>query len=388
MEVERLCSELVKINTENPPGNTESAVSFIAELFDERKIPYVITGNEGGRDNILTDFGEMPLLLAGHLDVVPAIADRWERDPFGGDIDGGFVHGRGSTDMKGGCAALLSAFFMEYERKGRVNANLCFVCDEENGGRYGMRHIVEEKLFEPCDCLIAEPTPALNPSIGQKGLLRINLDFTGKPGHGSLYPHVGDSAIMNALDFMGFVRDLGSRDFEVEPGFSGLIDDSATLLGDIFDISGIENVLRRITYNPGTISGGEKTNIVAEKCSLDLEMRIPWGCSPEELLCEITDHAGSATIKIMESGNPSVTGADTDIVKNTCSSIEGVYQSRSFPFVQWAATDARFLRDVGFSALEYGPGEIDLLHAIDEKVSVANLRRSVDVYSSLIRRYV
>jgi succinyl-diaminopimelate desuccinylase len=387
MEVENLCSELVKINTENPPGNTEGAVSFIAELFDERNIPYVITENEGGRDNILTDFGEMPLLLAGHLDVVPAIADRWKRDPCCGDIDGGFVHGRGSTDMKGGCAALLSAFFKEYDKKGRVCANLCFVCDEENGGRYGMRHIVEKKFFEPCDCLIAEPTPALNPSIGQKGLLRINFDFMGEPGHGSLYPHVGESAIMNALDLMSFIRNFGNRDFEAGAVFSDLIDDSVSLLGEIFDISGIENVLRRITYNPGQIKGGEKTNIVAERCSLDLEMRIPWGCRPEDLICEIMDYAHSANVEVLECFDPSVTGNESDIVKKTCSSIESVYGCRSFPFVQWAATDARFLRQAGFCALEYGPGEIDLLHAIDEKVSVANLRRSVDVYRELIRRY-
>jgi len=387
MEVEKLCSGLVKINTENPPGNTEGAVSFIADLFDERDIPYKITVNEGGRNNILTDFGDMPLLLAGHLDVVPAIADHWEYAPYGGDIIDGFVHGRGSTDMKGGCAALLSAFFREYECSGNVCANLCFVCDEEGGGRYGMRHIVEKKFFKPCDCLIAEPTPVYNPSVGQKGLLRISFDFAGRPGHGSLYPYAGESAIMNALDFMSFVRDLGNRDFDVDPAVFGLIGDSAALLGELFDIPGIENVLKRITYNPGAVNGGENTNIVAEKCSLDLEMRIPWGCRPENLICEMSDYAGSALMNISESVPPSLTDPDSDIVKNTCSCIESVYGCRSLPFVQWAATDSRFLRDAGFSALEYGPGEIDLLHAVDEKVSVENLRRSVDVYRELIRKY-
>ncbi len=58
------------------------------------------------------------------------------------------------------------------------------------------------------------------------------------------------------------------------------------------------------------------------------------------------------------------------------------------PILQWAASDARFLRAAGFRAAEYGPGEIHLLHAQDERVAVDQLERAVEVYAALIAAYV
>ncbi|HQD27522.1 MAG TPA: M20 family peptidase, partial [Methanoculleus thermophilus] len=57
------------------------------------------------------------------------------------------------------------------------------------------------------------------------------------------------------------------------------------------------------------------------------------------------------------------------------------------PFLQWAASDAKYLRDEGFDVVEYGPGEIPALHAVDERVSVEQLERVVDVYRGVIRAY-
>ena len=118
-------------------------------------------------------------MLCGHVDVVPALDEGWIHPPFSGTIEGGYVWGRGSSDMKGGCAAILSACDELAEAGEALPATLVFVCDEETGGEYGIRYLLEKNMLSPCDCLIAEPSPALHPCIGQKGLCRLELRFTG-----------------------------------------------------------------------------------------------------------------------------------------------------------------------------------------------------------------
>ncbi|WOF16243.1 M20 family metallopeptidase [Methanoplanus sp. FWC-SCC4] len=387
MDVAELCSELVRIKSVNPPGNTRDVIGYIRDYLEDIDVPVSLTGGDDGRCNILTGYGPKDLLLLGHVDVVPAIADGWSHDPFSGIIKDGFVYGRGSTDMKGGCAALLTAFSETLKEGITPNANLCFVCDEENGGPLGVRHLLREGMIEPCDCIVAEPTPHLNPCVGQKGLVRLNFEFTGTPGHGSLYPEIGKSAIMNATDFLAFAKSLNEIIYDVDDDIACIISDSSKVISEFFDICNPENILARITYNPGKISGGEELNIVAQKCYLDFEMRIPWGCDSTLLIENIKDVCVNASVNIEECSDPTITRADISLVKTACESISSVYGAKSYPIVQWAASDARCLREKGFNVIEYGPGEIETLHSIDERVSVEKLKKAVKIYKSIIKSY-
>ena len=86
-----------------------------------------------------------PLLLQGHVDVAPADPSRWQQPPFGGDIVGGVLWGRGSLDMKGGIAMMLHAI-MRAKADGMTPVGdivLALVCDEESGGDQGARYLVE-----------------------------------------------------------------------------------------------------------------------------------------------------------------------------------------------------------------------------------------------------
>ena len=159
-----------------------------------------VTDAGGGRCNLVTRGQKKPLLFCGHVDVVPALDEGWTHPPYSGIIEDGYVWGRGATDMKGGCAAILAACDMLVQESFELPATLAFVCDEETGGDSGIRHLIAHDLISPCDCLIAEPSPARHPCIGQKGLCRLDLKFAGTPGHGSLYPTIGVSAIMEAME--------------------------------------------------------------------------------------------------------------------------------------------------------------------------------------------
>lgn len=386
MDVARLTSSLVRIRSENPPGSTADVVAFIGEYLDSLGAKSRIISHPGGRENLVTTAAGSRLLLCGHVDVVPAIPDDWTHDPYSGEIADGYVWGRGATDMKGGCAALLTAYRDLLDSGVEPDVQFAFVCDEETGGEYGIRSLLTQDLLGPRECLIAEPTPETSPAVGQKGLYRIDLSFRGRPGHSSLYPLVGKSAVMAAFDLIGYLREVHAHPFPVDEDMQPLIDQSARVFREIFGIEGGDEILTRVMFNPGRIEGGEKANIVAEQCRMELDIRVPWGCSLESLRKGIAEHAPDAVIRETDVAEPTLTSPDARIVRTVCREVERVYGTAT-PFLQWAASDAKYLRDKGFDVLEYGPGEIPTLHAVDERVSVEQLEKAVDVYRGVIRAY-
>ena len=387
MELARLCSELVRIRSENPPGNTEDIIHYLKGFTDGLGIRTTIVKNKGGRCNLVSTGPKGVLLLCGHVDVVPALGEGWTHKPDSGDIDGGFVWGRGATDMKGGCATLLDACKKIADEGRDLPMDLAFVCDEETSGKYGVRCLLEQEMLRPCDCLIAEPCPALYPNIGQKGLLRVRFRFHGVPGHGSLFPVRGRSAIMDAFSLLEHLRRLHEREYSPGPELLPLVRRSSDVLHDIFSMPQAESVLTRIMYNPGRIEGGEKANIVAQHCCMELELRVPWGCSTQALLKDLTAAVPGAEVTAGSIADPTITLPGERIVQRTCQEITRVYGRTALPIVQWAASDARHLRGAGFRVIEYGPGEIQTLHAVDERVSIENMEKVSQVYQGLIRAY-
>jgi succinyl-diaminopimelate desuccinylase len=387
MDVSRICSELVAIRSENPPGHTIDVIEYIRTFLDSAGIGSNITAKETGQCNLVTKSTGSRLLFCGHVDVVPALDEGWTHPPFSKTLRDGFVWGRGATDMKGGCASLLAACGMLVDQGREIPATLAFVCDEETGGENGIRYLLAKKMLKPMDCLIAEPSPARHPSIGQKGLYRVDMKFTGIPAHGSLYPAVGVSAIMEAMSLLEYVKGLHGQEYPVDEQLKEIIDRSSEVLEGEFHIHDVSEVLRKLMYNPGVISGGEKSNVVAQRCELDLEFRVPWGCSIAALIAGIKSHAPHGNIISQEIHEPSMTDPSCRLVRITCNEIERVQGGKVFPIVQWAASDARHLRRCGFNVIEYGPGEISTLHAVDERVTIDSLNKASLVYLGIMTAY-
>jgi succinyl-diaminopimelate desuccinylase len=387
MEVNRICSELIAIRSENPPGYTVEVIEYIRAFLDDLGIGSKITGKPTGHCNIITRGTHNRILFCGHVDVVPAMDEGWMYPPFSGYIRDGFVWGRGATDMKGGCASLLAAVARLVEQDTDIPPTCAFVCDEETGGEEGVRYLLAKKLIRPTDCLIAEPSPVRNPSIGQKGLCRLRMKFSGTPAHGSLYPAVGVSAVMEAVSLLQYVKGLHDQEYPVDTGLREIIDHSSSVLEREFQIPDVRKVLTRLMYNPGVIQGGEKSNVVARHCDLDLELRVPWGCRVPELIAGIESHAPHGKILSRTTHDPSITDPSCRLVRITCREVDRVNGGPVFPIVQWAASDARHLRLCGFRVIEYGPGIIPTLHAVDERVSTESLYRASEVYFGIMNEY-
>ncbi len=205
-EVTEICRDLIRIDTTNfgdQPGPGErKAAEHVATLLDEVGIESELWEAEPGRTNVLARWGGTqgdPVLVHGHLDVVPADADDWQLHPFSGEIHDGQLWGRGAVDMKDFDAMLLSSVRAR-ARAGVVPDRplvLCFTADEEAGGHKGAGRLVEEKRewFEDCTYAVGEVGGFSTTVRGkrlylieaaEKGMAWMRLTATGNAGHGSM----------------------------------------------------------------------------------------------------------------------------------------------------------------------------------------------------------
>src|SRR5664279_918014 len=160
-DVVDVCRDLIRMDTTNfgdgsGPGERQAA-EHVAGLLDEVGIACELFESEPGRTSLVARWGGTtgdPLLLHGHLDVVPANAADWQVDPFSGEIQDGYLWGRGAVDMKDFDAILLSVV------RARAAAGavpdrpmvLTFTADEEAGGHKGAEHLVVKHPELLADC--------------------------------------------------------------------------------------------------------------------------------------------------------------------------------------------------------------------------------------------
>lgn len=143
--------QLLRLNTMSPPGNEKLAADYIADVLRKAGIDTVeVLESAPNRANVVARLtaenpAGRPILLMGHTDVVTVEPERWDRNPFGGELVDGYIWGRGALDMKGQVAAELAVFLALKERGVALERDVIFVAfaDEEAGWRVRRRLDVE-----------------------------------------------------------------------------------------------------------------------------------------------------------------------------------------------------------------------------------------------------
>lgn len=194
---------LVATDTRNPPGQERLAADVARQLLEPLGATFEEVEPEPGRVSLVARIGaenmtRPTLIVNGHLDVVPINPAGWSRDPFGGELDGGRLWGRGTADMKGGIAAAIEAV-LALRRAGReLPCDLVFhlVADEERGGQLGTRVLTSSGAVVGHACLVPEPT-SLAVCIAERGILTAEVAVRGRPAHAS-EPRRGISAVEKA----------------------------------------------------------------------------------------------------------------------------------------------------------------------------------------------
>ncbi len=210
-EVTRLLSDLIRINTTNPPGNETAAAEYLAESLGKEGLECELHESAPGRGSVITRMegtGEKPsLLLLSHLDVVGANAEEWTVAPFGGVVKDGFVWGRGALDMKGMVA--IEALTLRLLRRNGVELKgdvlFAATADEEKGGLAGVDFLLREhrdKIFAPYvlnegggSAISTQRRNVFTVQTAEKGILWFRVRAKGVPGHGSM-PDSADNAIL------------------------------------------------------------------------------------------------------------------------------------------------------------------------------------------------
>lgn len=398
-ELIQLCSEMIRIPSENPPGEMDAMISYLCAYLDKHGIQYeIVKGNESA-PNIIARMGQKDgrvLLLNGHCDVVPAgNLEKWDFDPFGGEVRGGKILGRGASDMKTGLAGLLFAMGILADHNVPLNGEvvLSIVPDEEVSGQFGTKWLVENNIIHGDACLIAEPTGSLNCEIGQKGCCWLKLTASGEPAHGSLAPFAGDNAInrlIKVLNRIEAIRDITPR---YDDATAAVMEKSRDMAKKLIQAKGAQHVLNHCTVNLGKISGGTKVNMVPDYAEAEIDIRIPIGVScemVEEQVIRIIKESGVAGVSYSfcwqsEANSTSDTEEIVEIVADHVAKIWGEPLARTY---QWASSDARFFRYAGIPTLQYGPANLEGIHAYNESVDVQDVVNAAKIYTCTIIDYL
>ncbi len=400
-EIAKLCSDLVKIPTPNPPGETEQCIRFIEEYFARNEVPTFVHSRHRGKANIVAKIeGTSPrkVLWLGHVDVVPeGNKASWKHEPFGGETEEGHVFGRGSSDMKGSCAsAMVAAKLIQHEIKPPNTVEFWFTCDEETQGEDGAQWLAQEGLIKGDVCIIGDSsgsTPA-KPyiDIGCKGFLWTKLKAKGKTAHGST-PYLGDNALEKLLRIVLQIQEIGNEKLVLPEDLIPAVKSSVDFLLSSSEKLTLEqqNAVKRL-YRYPTVSlnmfdGGIKVNVVPDEAEASLDIRFTPGidfnalCKQMQLLVQKSGADGVTAEFQMGTGYYEASTSPfaaqlTDVVKKT------VGHTPQFKILT-GGTDAIFLKNIQrIPCLGFGAGIEGVAHAPEEHVPIAQLVMAAKVYAT------
>jgi len=382
-KVAELAKSLMKIPSINPPGQEKEVAEFTASWFETRGFDCRVRAKDPNRPNVEVrlEGGAGPdsansLLFNTHMDVVP-VGEGWTHPPFDPVLENGKLFGRGSSDTKGGMAAMMLAMeALKSKAKDKLAGTLVLQCvsDEETGGIYGSSFLAQQGLRADFG-IVAEPTD-LAVCTAHKGDITFELTTKGKAAHASL-PREGHSAIldMNSAisELLDYSKQIQARTNHPLLGFP--------------------------TVNVGVISGGLKSNIIPDRCWIAAERRV---VPPEEVdQCKKEIESLFSKLKIAQPGFDydlqfiNATGASE--VSREHRGVQTLFsvlrdlsaKSPAKPVGFTATCDAYFLNKVaGVPTVIVGPGSLSRAHTRDEYVDVEELGTAAKAYAWTALRFL
>jgi len=357
--------ELISFNTTNPPGNEDECASFIQDILEDHG--YVVKRLEFApkRTSLIAKLqgagkSGLGICFCGHMDTVPLGDSPWKYDPFGGQIVGDRLYGRGASDMKAGLGAMIMMAARLASEAPSPDIILVFTAGEETfceGARYVAQHI--EAMGKVGAMVICEPT-SNNPLLGHKGAIHMKIKTRGVSAHASM-PELGENAIYKAAEI---VLKLRNMNFHVAPH---------PLLGSP-------------TINVGTISGGSNINSVPDHAAIGVDVRTVPPLEPEGVLALVGDLIGqSAEVQLLNHATALATESCHPWVKKVIEIVEQVTGRRVKEAAAPYFTDASELRPAlgNPPTLILGPGEPEMAHKIDEYCYISKVEQAVEIYTRI-----
>ena len=376
-----VCTGLVRVPSENPPGDTRVIAghleSVLAPLGAEVR---VVAGQPTMPNIVAVTRGRWPgrrLVFNGHLDTF-VVGDRslWSVDPLGGVVKDGRVYGRGVSDMKGGMAASIVAFelLQRWREDWAGELVLTLASDEETMGPWGTQYLLDTVPEARGDAMICgDAGSPMVIRLGEKGLVWLRLTATGRATHGA-HVHLGDNAAERLIEALACLLALRRIPVLTPPAIAAAIAE-AQEVSERQAGKGEAAVLTSVTVNIGLLAGGSKVNLVPDRASAEVDVRLPVGVSVDECLTEARRLVAGVTgveIEVLRRYEPNFTDPGHEIFQLLRANAEAVSGRRPVVTMRVGASDSRLYRLAGIPAAVYRPAPYNM-GAPDEYITVEDL---------------
>jgi len=341
---------LIAFDTQNPPRNLNRdslLFQYLATALG-RDFAVSLTDHGKGRVSFLAVRGEPHCLFNVHLDTVPVMEGSLF-PPLEMNQHDNRIYGRGACDIKGAAACLLSI-----AQTSTLPLGLLFTSDEEGGEGCCVDRFISSGGCEPFNwVVVCEPTQC-KIELVHRGYLSVKGEFTGVSGHSSERRGLEQSAIHRMARWSGAAIESAGRGSD-----EGL----------------------RSCFNIGTVSGGVKSNVIADHAFLHWSARLLPGQSNDEYLARMLklEAADHAHWEIPFAGPPLPTDDNEPLDTDMYPQLAGMEIGTGLDF--W--TEASLFSRAGVPALVFGPGSIEQAHTVDEWVSLEQLNKALGLYRKL-----
>jgi len=361
----RLTQELIRINSENPPGDEKKIGDFVRRYLAGLGLKTRIVEFKKNRSNVLAFLkgrgGRGSLLFTPHLDTVCA-GKSWKHDPFAGKIEGNKIYGLGATDCKINLACAMEALNSLVEDKKTPQQDLIFAAtaDEECGSNLGLIPLLNRGAVKPDYALVLD-SDEFDIIVTQKGMIHLKVKIQGKRAHGA-YPWRGESAVDAAVNII--------KELKVQKSAYPK-----------------NKYLRPPTINVGTIRGGDKVNVVADWCEFELDFRFLPGQQAAKILENlkkvIKRYASKFKIEVNDIQEPYNIGETHALVKALKKAMldRGI---KSRIKGSEGATVITFFQHRGIPAVSFGFGSSGCAHTSDEFAKINNLYKGAQVLEEFL----
>ncbi|GAC1650967.1 MAG: M20/M25/M40 family metallo-hydrolase [Ktedonobacteraceae bacterium] len=424
-----LLQQLIRFDTTNPPGNEGECIAYINSLLTEVGIQTTLLSRDTARPNLiarLTGQGNAaPLMLQGHVDVVTTDKQDWQHSPFAGVLEDGYVWGRGTLDMKGGVAMMVAAMLRARAENISLPGDvlLAIVSDEEVGGEYGAKYLVEQHaaIFKDVRYALGEFGGFTMYIAGQrfypiqvmeKKTCALQAIVRGPGGHGALPMRGGASAklgrLLQTLDQQRLPVHVTSVPRQMiqtlanalsatigplllqllEPGQTDTVLDALGQQGQTFD------PILHNTVNATIVRGGEKNNVIPSEIVVTLDGRLLPGYSPDDVLAELRELVGEDVEFEVLNYDSGPTEADMGLFDTLAGILrEADPEGTPLTMLLPAVTDGRFFSRLGIQTYGFLPMLLpadfyftETIHAANERIPVEAMNFGTRAIYEALRR--
>jgi len=373
-----ILKKLVSFDTTSFKSNLD-LIKFIENYLNDLNVKSELIYDETkNKANLFTTIGpnlQGGIVLSGHTDVVPITKQNWTSDPFILTERDDKLFGRGSSDMKGFIAIVLSRVSAMVEKKLKKPIHLAFSYDEEIGcvGVHSLLDLIKKKSINPEFCIVGEPT-SMEMVIGHKGKHAYDVKVDGLSCHSGQAPN-GVNAINYASKLINYIEEINK-----EKSIKGPFDN--------------DYEIPYSTLHTGLIKGGTILNIVPKLCQFEFEIRHLAEDDPLEIIQRIKQYTEESLIKEMHNISSTTNIEINEKINypglNISESISPVKQVKellgksSHKKVVFGTEGGLFKRELNLPTIICGPGSIDQAHKPDEFISIQQIEKGGTFIDKLI----